>query len=499
MKRIILSALLSASIFSNLYAQDENDALRYSTTMNFGTARGMSIGSALGSVGGDFSTISVNPAGIGIYRKSEFTFTPNFLVNGNDATYLNNSSRVTDNKFNFSEFGLVLSKTQGEYKKASKWKASSFCVGMNRLQNFSNRYVYSGINKESSIVNKWANDFNALGGLNQNSLNMVNFPAYAAYEVYLIDKDPGDSSKAKSYVPIGPDGIRQTKTVTEKGGMNEYVIAAGGNYMDKLMLGASLGIVSSRYERTIQYEEEDLSGDNNNDFKYLNFNETLNTDGTGFNLKLGAIYKFNKNFRLGVAFHTPTHIEFTDQSRISMQSNTESLLTSGPITNFNQDTAQAFNYSMNTPYRAIISATYLLHKSGFVTADIEFVDYGSMKYDFGTTYASLSNSMNNVIQQTYQSTANIRLGAEVKLEDFYLRGGYGFYGSPYVNANWNSTRQNATAGIGYRAKNWFLDMAFVHSRWMNFENPYVLTNLKSPEASITKKSNIAAFTMGWKL
>lgn len=497
-KKIFLQSLLCLTITTHLMAQDEHDAIRYGTTQNFGTARGIGIGSALGSIGGDFSTISVNPGGLGVYRKSELSFSPSFAVNNNEASYLGSGTSLRDNKFNFSQFGLVLTKAESEYQRKKKWKAGSFAIGMNRLQNFTNRYSYTGVNKQHSIVNKWANDFNALGGLNQNTINTVNFPAYAAYEVFLIDRDPNDSTKAYSYVPIGPEGIQQTKTVTEKGGTQEYVIAAGGNYMEKLMLGASLGIVTTRYERSTQYDEDDLSGNLNNDFKYLRYSETLSTEGTGFNLKLGMIYKFNKNFRMGLAVHTPTRIDFTDQSRISMQSHTEALFAGNPINTFNQDTTQAFNYTMNTPYRALISGTFLFSKYGFLTADIEYVDYASMKYNFGLGYESLSNDMNNVLQRVYQSAINTRIGAEVKLEDLCLRAGYAYYGSPYVNSSWDANRQNISAGIGYRAKNWFMDIAFMHSRLNYFENPYLLASGTSPLASVVKRSNNAILTWGWK-
>ena len=78
-KRIITIFILSAFAIKAT-AQDENDALRFGMSQYFGTARGMAIGNATGSIGGDFSTLSVNPAGIGIYRKSEFSFTPNLYL-----------------------------------------------------------------------------------------------------------------------------------------------------------------------------------------------------------------------------------------------------------------------------------------------------------------------------------------------------------------------------------------------------------------------------------
>ncbi len=294
-KIIVLGIWMTCFSMITAWAQDENDAIRYANINYFGTARGMGIGTALGSVGGDFSSLSVNPAGIGIYRRGELSFTPSFSTNNNEGSYLNEQSTATSSKLNFSSIGLVLTKGDEAYARKHRWKAASFGIGMNRMQNFTNEYTYTGKNYKNSIVNKWANDFNALGGLNTNTINSVNYPAFAAYETYLIDRDPNDSTKAMSYVPAS-GGLQQTKTVVEKGNMQEYVISGGGNYMEKLMIGGTIGIVNTKYRRSMQFDEDDISGNDSNDFKYLRFTESLLTEGTGFNVKLGMIYKFNMAF-----------------------------------------------------------------------------------------------------------------------------------------------------------------------------------------------------------
>ena len=183
-----------------------------------------------------------------------------FQVSKNQTSYLNQNSSDQKSKLNLAQAGIVLTNAKsGNRYKRSAWKTASFGFGLNRLANFSNTYSYTGKNNLNSITNKWANDFNMLGGLNSTTLSNVNFSAYAAYQTYLIDKNfAGDTTKAKSYVPAA-DGLQQTKQVFETGGMNEIVISAGGNYMEKLMLGATLGITSINYNRTFNFEEKDLS------------------------------------------------------------------------------------------------------------------------------------------------------------------------------------------------------------------------------------------------
>ena len=63
---ILFSLILSAPLF----AQSEIDALRFSQEDIQGTARAMSMGGAFGALGGDQTGVSINPAGIAVYRSS---------------------------------------------------------------------------------------------------------------------------------------------------------------------------------------------------------------------------------------------------------------------------------------------------------------------------------------------------------------------------------------------------------------------------------------------
>ena len=62
-------------------AQNELDALRYSQTQLYGNARSAGYGNANGAIGADFGGLSYNPAGIGLYRKNEFVFSPSLKIN----------------------------------------------------------------------------------------------------------------------------------------------------------------------------------------------------------------------------------------------------------------------------------------------------------------------------------------------------------------------------------------------------------------------------------
>src|SRR5690606_37023112 len=97
----------------------------------------------------------------------------------------------------------------------------------------------------------------------------------------------------------------------------------GGNYMEKVMLGVSANIVSTRYDRDLQYSEDDMSNNNDNNFRYLDLLESTYTDAIGFNAKFGAIFMPSRNFRLGLALHTPTWMAMDDFMDYKLTSHTE--------------------------------------------------------------------------------------------------------------------------------------------------------------------------------
>src|SRR5690606_21080328 len=131
-----------------------------------------------------------------------------------------------------------------------------------------------------------------------NSLTDINTPAGLGFNTYLIDTFNG---QLYTNVPY-KTGISQSRMVKERGGINEIVISLGGNYQEKLMLGATLGLPSARYTRESDFIERDISNNNDNDFDNSVYKETLTTSGLGVNLKLGFIYKPVDQFRVGVAF-----------------------------------------------------------------------------------------------------------------------------------------------------------------------------------------------------
>jgi hypothetical protein len=494
--KYIAIALLTFCTGIYALAQDETDALRYSYLAPQATARSMGIGNAMGAVGADFSSLSINPAGIGVYRNGEMMITPSIKANTVTGTYLGNTTSDDKLRFTINNAGIVFTRAaKGRRYQHSKWKASSFAFGFNRTADFNRNYTYSGKNGGATgssgsdvfvaDANDNINDFNYV----QNNSSLASL----GYQAYLINYDT-NIGLYRTVVPWDDsNGLNQRRRVHETGSMNEMTFSFGGNYMEKLMLGATIGIPFVRYDRTADYTEALLVPTNN--FSDYTYTEKLTTKGTGINLKLGFIYKPSDYFRFGAAVHTPTYFAMTDNYSNSISFNAQ-----GHAGDWANDPGTV-DYTLTTPWRAVVSATGFMGKYGFISADYEFVNYRSMRYHFQSDFIDYESKVNQLIKSAYTSASNFRIGIEGRPIDFMMvRIGCGYYGTPYKVSPAKANHIDLSAGIGFRFSHWFTDLGFVHTMYNGQEQPYVLPypGVVVPSATLKNSLNNAALTIGVK-
>ncbi|MDI9318935.1 MAG: hypothetical protein QM530_00535 [Phycisphaerales bacterium] len=483
----ILSLSLSSVFLTQVgNAQSVIDAGKYGQTASYGTARSIGFGGALGSVGGDFSTVNVNPAGLGMYRTSEFMLTPGLRFNGTNSEYTGTSSSDNGTRFGFNNIGTVFtSKASGRDYENADWKSVSFGIGVNHTADFSRDYNYRGTNNKNSGSQYFEAD-----ALNypSSTTDDQGTPAYLGYQSYLL------SSNRLSLVPIAK-GLDQFKSVQEKGGVNEFALSLGGNYQEKFLLGATLGITMLNHKVNTSYVEKTHDANASDSFDRFTYNESYKTTGTGVNLKLGAIYKFNDYFRAGIAFHTPTFYSMTETSGNDINVVSKLYGSNKIVSPSNQN-----DYHLTTPFKAILSATGMLGKYGFVSVDYEYVNYATMRYNMDNK--TTQNSYNASIKNIYGSASNIRGGVELRFDQFRVRGGMGYYGSPYKSGDYQTNRTDISFGFGYRFEDAYVDFGIVNSAYTTQEQPYVLDGsmgYSQPTIATTKNSlTSGVLTVGWK-
>ncbi len=461
MKKISITLFIALTITSFVKAQNEIDALRYSQLNYYGTARFMGLGGAYGAIGADFSTLSINPAGIGLYRSSEFTFTPSLYKGETSSKY--NSTQRNDYRYNFnvSNIGIVLNaETSNNNLSENKgWSNIQFGFGMNRINNFNNRMIVEGYNSETSLMTDYIDRANGY-----TPEDLFPFDTELAYETYILDTADNSTTYTS---PLKNGDVLQRKTVTTKGNMSEIVLSFGGNYNDKLYLGATIGFPCIYYKENSTYEEIDENEKIDN-IKQYKLNEEIKTIGQGVNLKLGIIYRANDYVRLGLALHTPTFFAMEDNYSRDM----ESELDQGPSTGIYSYSSPKgkYNYRIETPPRAIASLGFIIGKKGLISIDYEAVDLSESKlrskdYNFFDE--------NEAIRKKYTMQHNIRTGAEFNLNPITIRGGYTLSTSPFDHNINDATRNSYSFGIGLREQGYFFDITYVFTE--SSEDYYLYT------------------------
>ncbi|HOG20787.1 MAG TPA: hypothetical protein PKW37_10145, partial [Salinivirgaceae bacterium] len=138
---------------NSLFAQNEVDALRYSTTYHGGTARFMSMGGAFSALGSDISSGSINPAGIGLYRSSDIQYSTGIDYIKTKSNYLNELSTDTKYGFNTQSFGLVFSMPNAaNYESGEGQVSMTFGVSYNRINTFNQSVFATGRHGSRSFL-----------------------------------------------------------------------------------------------------------------------------------------------------------------------------------------------------------------------------------------------------------------------------------------------------------------------------------------------------------
>lgn len=444
-KILIITAALAASL--SLNAQNEVDALRYSQLIPGGTARFNSLAGAFGALGADFSTLSTNPAGLGVYKKSEFTFTPSLYLGKTTSTYQTRTGEDLKYNFNLGNAGLVMVMPAGKALSESGWRNIQFGVGLNRLNNYNNRMLIEGFNPNSSLLDAYVNYAN---GIAPSELN--EFDTRLAFDTWLLDT-LGSNTSYFGAVPAG--NVLQRKSITTDGSLNEFVLSMGANYKDRFYLGASLGFPFLRYYETSTYRESDSQGAIS-DFKEFTLNDEYLARGSGFNFKLGMIFRPTEWLRLGTALHTPTFFQINETYSTSISSEFDN----GDYYTASSPNGE-FDYKLETPMRFIGSIAFVIGEYGLVSADYEFLDYSDARLR-SKSYKYFDE--NDAIRNSYVQAHNIRLGTEWRIDAFSFRGGYAIYGNPFESKINDGSRNLLSFGLGYREKNYFLDFAYVMAK-----------------------------------
>jgi hypothetical protein len=517
-KSLYITFLLLTSF--GLFAQVPEDAIRMSWNVPSGTARQQAIGGAMGSLGGEISSTFVNPAGIGLYKTGELVLSPGLSLLKSKGSF-RGTDAATDRmaKFNFGTSGFVW----GHSNRYGKWTSNAFSFAVNRTANFNSPVYYRGENTESSFSEEFAEELSNSGlSIDEVRNSNLSLGTKMAVYTYLIDT----ATLAGQLQVVGrPEYLAsrsQELSTTTKGGITELSFGAAANMDDKFYIGGSLGVPIVNYSRERRFVESDIANDTTNEFGFSRFEEDYSAQGLGLNLKLGLIFKPVDFVRVGFALHSPTLYGLKDEYSGKMVTDVERLF--GPndkgidsITSdyYFGDQAEAFRYDLVSPWKFLLSASYVLHEiadvtkqKGFITADIEYVTHKSSKFSSAEENGDESyyKGVNQGIKDVYKNAFNFRIGGELKFKTIMTRLGFALYGNPYsvetsdsdIAKDLKGRKMNISGGLGYRNKGVFVDLTYVHSLNKDINFPYRLSDKPNTFANIKDSNGNILLTVGFK-
>jgi hypothetical protein len=461
-----------------LNAQNAYDALTFSYFTPNGTARYTAMGGAFGSLGANLYTMSTNPAGTGILRKSEVGVSTTWGDNNVTSVFNNQKNSVDQSSFQLSNMGFVIVMPLSS---GSGWRSVNFGFAYNHLNNYNRTFSVTGENNESSFLDSQTDL------INRYPETAADNPYYQADLIFydsLAQKYTNDFRLGNHY------GALQAHRMKTEGYAGEYDINVSGNYNDFFYFGATVGIQNINYHNYTYHAETALSDEIA--LKNFDSHDYLDADGTGVNFKMGLMFKITHMFRVGAAFQTPTlmnmHYSYwTDvYSTLDFVNGDEQKSGSSPLGNY--------DWELKTPSRYSLSGAIVLSRLAIISAEMEYVDYSKLNIQAADYFFDDENSEINKI---YKGAFNIKTGAEVRLWMLSLRGGITFMESPFASTepNIDNYKLLLSAGLGISAGPLYFDAAYRYSENNEY---YYMYGYESSKVELQNKNNIFTVSAGYK-
>lgn len=470
MKRILFPLLLLAA---PLTAQDIYRMESFTATDLNGTARFVGMGGAMGALGADISVMGTNPAGIGLYRRSDFAATASLTAQPH-AEEFNGIGRT---RGSFDQIGFVYTMNLGSDFDGLRFM--NFGVNYQKSRNFKNHinvhnFATGGLSQSWQMM-----DLAYSGGwldLGNNKDRELTTPfTNMGYDTQLIYPTYDSEGYLDGYEPS--DAESYTYRRVQWGGTHDLDFNVAANINDRLYVGITASYHFINQKSYTDYSEMLIDPTDNSLHEYFYLNDER-TEGEGYSGALGVIFRpvEESPFRVGLSIHMPTYYEIETTSDLYM----ETPYANGAHDYSAQSDGVYNHYEMRTPWRFNVSMGGTVGNFLAYGAEYEYYDASSMRvtYDDGL-YKDYA--LKHEADRCLQGVHTLRVGAELRLIDgLYARAGYNYQSSPfkkhaYLNQFLDSSNyyystntdyvnlgelQRLTAGVGYRSGKWYADMSY---------------------------------------
>ncbi|GAA4147624.1 outer membrane protein transport protein [Sphingobacterium kyonggiense] len=518
MKKSILplSFLLAFSVQQVAMGQSiYDDAKILSLDELNGTARFRAMGGVNTALGGDISSVSGNPAGLGFFGQSDVSVSLNVLNNNNTTNFFGNNKSTNYAKFGIDNAGIVLYFPTA-YDQNYGWQNLNIGVSVNRQNNYSDKVTYSGINNQNTLVQYMTDVMHSASGFAADFKNS-----------YLVEQfaNPDDG-----YFPTVLEAAPKGQQIDLIAGGYKYLtnFSIGANYSHKFYIGGGVGLLaykntyeSNVYERGWTKRADEIAPDNPNSAftkpgtiqnKYTDINYSISdrimseSTGYGANFNFGMIIKPTWDWNIGLTFTSPTWttIKFDDYLDTEVHYYDNETTTSDLYNPYySKPDGGSRDYSIISPWKTAFGLTKFFGR-GLLSADVEYVGYNSIQYVDESADAMIGSDVeiNDDLKATYKGAFNFRVGTEVVVTDrLTARAGYNYRGSAFKDTDKGNSI--GTIGLGYIFPNaMYIDVtAMQYQATEYYHQTYSLAPLwksEAPGTDVKNKRFNAVMTIGLK-
>ena len=409
-----------------------------------GTARFNAMSGAFGALGGDLSGADINPAGLAVFKKTQFSGSLGVTNTDILTDFYGSGTENSINNLDLTQIGGVLV--------------------FNGSRHSNTRKIAIGFNY--SVTRDFENSWFARG--NSSFAPITDF--YDPDVVYGIPNE-------------------QTFRNYTDGSNKKLVLTFASQPSDKLYVGASIVTYDlDYYQNTIT---EEFNEDNDGNTFDVSAQEELFTAGTGIAFNIGLIAKPSQEVRLGLAYQSPTwyelseeFIQYDDELFFNDQLDAQSGIASSSL----------FDYTLVTPSKVTGSFAYLFGKEGLISFDYSYKNYKNIKLRPSSEFIDENQDFNDGLKATSQ----FKVGAEWRIDNVSLRGGYSFEESPYEDAIDTDNISGFSLGLGFKLNGGMkLDLAYLNR---NNTDVYDFLNVDGAdpvELDINNDKITATFVIGF--
>lgn len=529
MKRKYALALAALTLCGSMSAQDIYKIEALTGSDLNGTARYVGMGGAMSALGADLSAISSNPAAIGLFRRNDASLTGSATIQA-DAVLMGDINKA---RGSFDQGGFVYAVNMGN---DSKLKFVNFAFNYQKKRNLKNYIGLDNVKLNNGLSQSW--QMQELAYYNGQPLDLskngsgVDYTtpfALNAYDAQMIVPVYGDDGKLAGY------NVRNAQSYdyhrVQWGGIQQYDFNLSFNIDNRFYAGVTFGVYNVNLHNTLFYSEQlaenvydangNVSGINSIGQYKMALGEDIN--GTGFDAKFGFIFRpiETSPFRLGFSFSTPIYYDLTQNASLRMVAPFQFTDDKGNTfakTQADYNTGDV-DFRIRTPWKLGISAATTVSNylaldaeyevSRYTGAQLRWPDYGRGYWE-DYTPSTRDHDMDTEIDACFNTVQTFRVGAEVRLAPrLYGRVGYNYVSAPFKKDAYLNTMTNSdayhysmntdyvnlgdinrvTAGLGYKGKHFYGDVAYQYQKQTGEVTPFRATDLNTG-APLTASRNV---------